>query len=284
MRRTLAAASVLFSATLTACEDGDFPDEDAATDEDAPIADEATTEGTDRAPVEDVDVAPEGVDEGNPEPSLSPAGLTVQGEGRVTGEPDVLRITIGVEHFDPDADTAVSAMSADTDAVIEALLAEGVAEEDLQTAQLSIRPEHDRERADDVPQTEGYRAVNTVEASIRDLDEIGSVLDAAIDAGGDATHVQGVTFALEDNEELLERARQEAVAEARRRAEQYADAAGVALGELESVTETGADRPQPVDGVAMEAPEAEAAPPVQPGEEEVGVTVQMRWSLAEDEG
>ena len=274
MRQVLLAAAVFgLAATLAGCED------------DEPEAGDVADAAAEPSALDDVDVVAEGVAEGNPDGDATRSGLTVRGEGRVTGEPDVLRVTVGVEHREADPDDAISAMNTDIDAVIEALLAEGVAEEDLQTARLAIRPEIDRDRPDGTAETVGYRAQNTVEARVRDLDAVGSVLEAAIDAGGEATTVQGVRFALADNEERLERARQEAVAEARRRAEQYADAAGVALGALEEITELTSDRPQPVqDDVAAEVSEqAAAGPRIEPGEEEVGVSVQVRWSLTEAE-
>ena len=207
-------------------------------------------------------------------------GVTVSGMGRVTGTPDVLRAAVGVEVTRPDVQAALDEANAAAEEVMSALQASGVAEEDIQTVEFSVSPEyrHEESRA---PEVTGYRVTNIMQAKIRDLGQVGQILADAIAAGGDNARVQHVSFALEDNDALLEAARVDAFADARRKAEQYADLAERDLGDLISVSEVTADPPPPVpfaaDDAAMEA--AGGRVPIASGQQEVVVTVTAVWVL-----
>lgn len=212
-------------------------------------------------------------------------GVTVTGAGRVTGTPDTLRATVGVEVTRDQVDQAFKDANAAADEVLAALRDHGVAKEDIQTREFSVHPrreeppeEPDPESRPGEPRITGYTVTNLVEATIRDVDTAGEVLGAVADAGGDAVRIEGVEFSLQDNAAQLKAARKAALEDARAKAEHYANLAGRELGQLISLTEIGADEPAPVD-VGEDQAAAPAPPPIRPGTKEITVRVQTRWTL-----
>ena len=151
------------------------------------------------------------------------------GVGTVLGRPDTMTVTIGVNVVRPTVSEATAEATASATALFDALEAAGVAEQDIQTQNYSIWPQYryDEGRA---PELTGYQVSNTVLAKIRDVDAAGSVIDAAVAAGGDTSVVQGIGFSVEDDTERLAEARAKAFADARAKAEQLAELAGVELG------------------------------------------------------
>lgn len=256
---TIALAAMLLMAS---CVDGDGSgDESTTAARQQPVAQAAAEPGSEAA---------------------APSGVSVVGEGRVSGTPDTMRATVGVEVVRPTVDEALSVANERAAAVIDAVVGQGVAEEDIQTRDVSVRPrfaEPPEPRSE--PTIEGYVASNLVEIKIRDVDGAGEVLQAVADAGGDTARIRGVSFALEDNQQLLEVAREAAFEDARTKAQQYAALADRQLGGLIAVSEH-TTTPPPVErfaegGAAVERDVAE--PPVQPGQQEVVVRVQTRWRL-----
>lgn len=206
-------------------------------------------------------------------------GVTVNGLGRVTGKPDVLRATVGVSVTRPTAQEALDAANTAGDTLLEALRDHGVADSDVGTRDFGVSPEF-RYLQDGPPQITGYTVKNTVEAKLRNLGRVGEVLTAVVQAGGDAARVEGIGFMLEDNAALLAQAREAAFADARTRAEQYARLAQRPLGALVSVSEITAAPPIPLEP-RVGADEAQSATPVPvaPGQQEVTVTLTARWTL-----
>lgn len=215
---------------------------------------------------------------GEDAPTAADEGITVHGVGRIAGEPDVLRISIGVETERPEVQDALDDNNAAAERVLAALQEAGVADEDIQTSEFSIHPRIDHRR-DEAPELRGYAVRNLVEVALRDLDRAGQVLAAAVDAGGSAARVRGVRFALEDNSDLLEAAREAAFADARTKAEHYARLAGRELGPLVAMTETGADAPISLHADTDDAGERASAPPIRPGEQDTFVRVRATWAL-----
>ena len=164
--------------------------------------------------------------------SVQPRTMTVDGQVQVSSAPDVAYISIGVHSEDPNAAAAVASNSAQAQKVIDALTAMGVAAEDLQTTNFSIYPQ---DEYDVEGKKIGTRFVvdNTVYVTLRDLTKVGEVLGAAVEAG--ANSIYGITFDVADKTALLQDARTQAIAEARKQAEQMAAAAGVTLGEVQSI-------------------------------------------------
>lgn len=219
---------------------------------------------------------------GQPRADAAPLteGVTVTGVGRVRGRPDVLRATVGVEVERPGVQEALTIANERADQVIAALRDAGVEERDIQTREFTVQPRMEH-RPNEPPTLRGYAVRNLLDVELRDLDRVGEVLGRAVEAGGDAARVHGVHFALEDDDEQLRAARDQAFQEARAKAEQYAELAGRALGELQTISETSAPLPPVLDMAAEEAARggAAAAPPIEPGEQELTVRVTAVWSL-----
>ncbi|NIA25384.1 MAG: DUF541 domain-containing protein [Gammaproteobacteria bacterium] len=209
--------------------------------------------------------------------ATAPQGIKVTGQGEVGGTPDTLTIDLGVSVRGDSVTEAVQEAAVLADRLIAALEDGGVAEQDIQTVNYSIFPEYDYRN--DARILLGYRVTNTVSAKIRDIATAGSVIDAATSTGGDAVQVSGVRFSLEDNESLLEAARERAWKDARAKAEQLAALSGMTLGPPTSISETVTTPPAPMFRTSGEL-EA-AATPIQPGSQTVTVTLSVEFSISD---
>jgi uncharacterized protein YggE len=175
------------------------------------------------------------------------------------------------------ARTVGDALSAANDAagkVLGALRRTGVADDDVQTRNVHLYPRSDGDGQD----VTGYAAGQDLDVTLRDLDTAGATISAAVDAGGDAARLQGVSYELGDDAALRAKARELAYADARGRAEQYAKLAGRELGDVVLVRE----RVTPSGPVAMATDSTMAtssAVPIAPGTTDVTVTAEVRWSL-----
>ncbi len=203
--------------------------------------------------------------------------ITVRGEGRVQGRPDLMTVSMGVEVNADTADEALSEANVLATALIETFKSEGVAERDLQTSDLSIWPNWDR----DSERIVGYHVSNALTVKLRDLDKAGQVIDTAAGAVGDAVRFHGISFSIEDTTDLLAVARTDAVERAADQARQLADAAGVELGDLRAIDETGGSAPPPTyysatDSVARMADSV----PIEAGTQEVTLEVVLVYDIA----
>ncbi len=204
--------------------------------------------------------------------------IIVPGEGRVATRPDMATVSLGVRREDRQAAAAMRAASEAAGAILETLGRAGVDEEDVQTDRIGLDPRYQHANDGSPPRITGYLASNDLVVRVRDLDGLGEVLDALIIDG--ANSFSGIRFGLSDAEAAETEARAAAVADATRRAETLADAAGVTLGPLISLTEGGGGGPipQPVlRGAMMEA----ASVPVAEGEVEVTVRVTATFALGD---
>ncbi|HEY64145.1 MAG TPA: SIMPL domain-containing protein [Caldilineae bacterium] len=201
--------------------------------------------------------------------------ITVVGQGVVRVDPDVARAQIGVEVLAPTVKEAVAQNQELMTAVLEALQEAGVDAKDIRTSNYSIRFEREPymprpavpEGAEGPTAPQGrYRVSNMVQVTIRDLEEVAAVLDAAIEAG--ANNIWGVSFGVEDTAaEAESEARAKAMENAREKAAELAELAGVELGDVISVSELVSGPGYPIIGV-MEAaaPAFGGAGPISPGE------------------
>jgi hypothetical protein len=162
-----------------------------------------------------------------------PGTITVTGSGTVTVEPDTAVLTVGVQANEPTGAAAMERVTADSNRLTEALLAAGVAAEDVQTSGINLWSL----TGDDGVTVTGYQASLTVTVAIRDIAAVGATIDAAHDAVGEGFTIAGVSFSFSDPESVLQAARAEAVANAGVIAQQYADAAGVTLGAIVSLVD-----------------------------------------------
>jgi uncharacterized protein YggE len=204
------------------------------------------------------------------------ATIAVVGTGRIERAADIARATFVVEATRETATDARAVAAETAAAVIAALARAGVARDDLRTAGLDVQPswEHDGTRS----VRTGFTVINRIAALVRDLELLGSVLDAGLGAG--ATGLDGVAFELADPAADSTEARRRAVQDARGRATTIAEASGRKLGPLVAVAE-GAPTPVPIARQRLMAVAADAAPtPVMPGSVEVTVTITAEWELA----
>jgi uncharacterized protein YggE len=161
--------------------------------------------------------------------------FTVVGEGTVRIMPDIARTTIGVEAFGPAVGVAAAETASVMRLVLAAIMDQGVAERDIQTAGFSVWSEGNRVSDDGAPRSPIYRVSNTVMVTIRDLDRVSAVLDAAISAG--ANEVFGVNFAVGDPMALEAQATEQAIARANEKAQNLAALHGLEVGPVVSVSE-----------------------------------------------
>ncbi len=209
--------------------------------------------------------------------SSSDEGVVVDGVGRVTGTPDVLRATLGVSLRRGDVSSALQDANKLQTSVRESLRRNGVAVADLQTSDVSIYPSYDNKG-----KPNGYQVSETLTAKLRNLEKAGKALTDAVNAGGNSATLQGVSFALEDNAALLAKARDAAFADAKSKAQRYADLAGVPLGALQLVTESVSEPSNPspyASGATGAFDAARAAVPVDAGTSQLSVSVRVRWAL-----
>ncbi len=201
--------------------------------------------------------------------------ITVTASGHVSAAPDLAAITTGVQ---TEAATARDAMTANTTAMrklVDGLKAAGIASKDIGTTAVAISPRYTSPRDGKAPVVNGYTATNQVRLVVRDLSRVGDILDAALTLG--ATQMGGIAFDVSAAETLKDDARKEAMANARRRAELFAAAAGATVGQVLSISEdVQSNGPTP----RVFAARAKSAPvPVEAGTLDLDATVTVSWSL-----
>jgi uncharacterized protein YggE len=207
--------------------------------------------------------------------------LTVIGQAEISAVPDLAIVTLGATS---EAESAAGALNANNVAmagVIETLRAAGIEARDIQTSGLTLSPRYvypQRQGSGDKPRLVGYLASNQVTVRLRDLAGLGALLDKLVSAG--ATDIRGIVFDLQDRNRLLDDARRRAVEDARRKAALYAEAAGVRLGSLSSLSEESMPvmRPMAARNYAATAPAA-APVPVETGEMTLEIRLRTVWRI-----
>lgn len=202
--------------------------------------------------------------------------LSVAGSGKAYLTPDLATISIGVRTENSNAARAVMDNNAQAAEIATVLRDMGVEEKDIQTSNFNIyaNQQYD-DRGNPIATT--YVVENTVFVTVRDLSKLGELLGAAVEAG--ANQVYGIQFDVENREEALSQARKAAIENARAKAEELAAAAGVTLGEIQSINESGGV-PVPIfegkgGGALVAAPEV----PVSPGQLSISVEVSVVFEI-----
>ena len=179
----------------------------------------------------------------------SQSGIWVTGEGTITLEPDLALLSFGVEATAPTVAEALGGAATAMDAITGALRARGIEDNDIQTQFFNIRPQYEfpevlqagvRTRKQVLV---GYMVTNSAAVKIRDLDAVGSIIDGAATAGGDAVRINGISFTVEDPKPFSAQLRGDAVRDALAKAQQFADLTGVSLGRLVFISESGGGVP-----------------------------------------
>jgi uncharacterized protein len=202
--------------------------------------------------------------------------LSVMGIARA--KPDRAMVNAGVQTKAVSAADAMAQNAKQMQAVLAALKAKGVADQDIQTASVSLTQDYDYTDRGQV--FKGYVANNSVTVRFKDISKVGSVLDILVNAG--ATNVSGPSFMVENDAALTEAARADAMQQAARRSDFYAKNAGFAKARLLSISEV-QDYGAPVPMANMKAMDAAAgaAPetPIEPGEVASQVSITVKYAL-----
>lgn len=211
--------------------------------------------------------------------------IAVDGQGEVTASPDTAYVTSGVT---TQAATAREALDANTTAMtqlIDTLKAAGIEERDIQTSGFSVSPNYVYSDVRDAlgysqpPKINGYTVSNTVNVRVRDIDILGAVLDQSVSVG--ANTINGISFAVADPGDLYDEARKLAFEDARAKARLYAEAAGVELKSIRTLSESqGYAPPQPYM-MREAALSSDKAVPIQSGELTFSINVQVTWEIGE---
>ena len=204
-----------------------------------------------------------------------PPAISVTGEAMVSVPPDLALIDGGVTTEAKTAREASEANNAAMGKVLLALKGASIPEKDIQTQRLSLQPQYAANRTGPNAVV-GYRASNRVSIKLRDMTLVATTIDLLVGAG--ANEIGGIQFTVAQPSKLLDDARTQAIADARRKAEIYARAAGVTLGAPVSISEEGTSRPMPLRRMA--ASYADAAPtPISQGEETLRIGVAVSYAI-----
>ena len=206
----------------------------------------------------------------------TPRTLSVNGRATVAAAPDMARITVGVVTTAPTARAALTANNEKAGQVIAFLGKSGVADTDMQSANLSISPQYRQRRRDEPqyqPEIIGYVVNNNLSVAIRNLDSFGQVLDGVVTAG--ANNVNGIRFDVSNRDALEREATAKAVKDSIARARNIAAAAGAELGDPITISEGGGFRPpQPFLARAESS-----AVPIATGELSIGASVSVVFAI-----
>ena len=206
-------------------------------------------------------------------------GIWVSGEGKTTVVPDIATVTLGVSSQSSTVADAQSKAADAMDKVMSALTDNGVAKKDIQTQYYSIEQVT---KWDDETQQQiiiGYRVSNMVITKLRDMDKVGTIIDAVVIAGGDLTRINGIYFSVDEPEQYYDEARELAMNDAKAKASQIARLAGVTLGKPTYVSESSyTPRTVPVYGEGVPI-ESAATTPITPGETDIILNVQVAYTI-----
>jgi uncharacterized protein len=231
--------------------------------------------------------APAAAQTGTQQPTTQlPRTITVVGRGEVKTKPDLATTTVGVEALGPTVDAAMADAEARMNSVLDALKKMGIADKDLQTSNFSINFERQSDPQPVTAQaTPGkftppsgfYRVSNMVQVNIRDLATVGDVIDTAVKAG--ANNVWGINFSLENTDKLEAQAREDAVKDARARAESLAGLTNVQVGDVISVSEVIGSQPVPIYASAKAEGLGGGGTPSEPGEVTFTTQIQVVYGI-----
>lgn len=208
-----------------------------------------------------------------------PHTVTVNGNGVAYGKPDVAAVQIGVQSRDADPARAVEDANAKMASIMTALTGLGIDEKDVQTTNFSVSAQQDFDPETGQPKnTFTYIVDNTVSVTVRDLGQVGEVLGQSVGAG--ANSIYGVSFSVSDMSALEAEARNKAMADAKARAEQLAQAAGVTLDQPLTISEfSSGPIPYAADYRIAEAVGGGAPVPVSTGQVQINLQVSVTYLI-----
>lgn len=200
--------------------------------------------------------------------------IAVEGTGEIAAVPDMAELSAGVVARADSARDALAQNGRAMEKVLAAIKAEGIADRAVRTSQFSVVPVYDRnDRRNDAREPVAYQASNVVDVTISDMEQVGALIDTLVSAG--ANQVRSIRFFIKDAEALQDKARREAVLDARRKAKLYATAADVRLGDVMRIEEQRVHVPVQ----RMMAAEVASDAAVMPGEQMVRATLSVRFAI-----
>jgi uncharacterized protein len=212
--------------------------------------------------------------------------ISVSGQGKISAPPNVAEISVGVVTRASTAREALTANSGQMGALQALLKERGVLSKDIQSTQISVQPEYSQPtptrpgqaRRESEPKIIGYQVQNMVRITARDLSKLGVLLDATVEVG--ANEMNGIGFRIDEPDTLLDAARKEAMADAKRKAELMAGEAGMVVGPPIAIRDESGPNPSPAMIGGFRAMTASAMTvPVAAGEQTLGVTVHVVYEL-----
>jgi uncharacterized protein YggE len=216
-------------------------------------------------------------DTGSPDTTSKQRTVTVNGTATIEAAPDEAVISLGVQTQAATAQGAITQNAERMMAVLEALIDRGIGKDDIATSYVSLYPTYSNSGME----ITGYQAANQIDVTVRDMDQVGAVIDASVDAGANLT--SGISFRLSDENHGVTEALQAAVADARSTAETLAAAGGADLGQVVTIVEMSSPSSVPpiyYERETMAAADGAVSTPIEPPTLETQVSVSVTWELA----
>ncbi|MFM9864854.1 MAG: SIMPL domain-containing protein [Micropepsaceae bacterium] len=217
-----------------------------------------------------------------PRPSMSasdnalPRIISISGLGEVKSPPDMATIQTGVTSEAVSAKDALAKNNAAMAAVMAALKNAGISDDDIQTSDFSVSAKYPPYPA--AQRIVGYTVSNQVTAHVKNLKNLGPILDTLVQSG--SNQIGGITFGIDEPKKVLDEARKKAVADARAKAELYAEAAGVSLGRVVQISESSSITPPiPMYRMRVEATAADASVPIAAGQQTVSANISITYEI-----
>lgn len=208
--------------------------------------------------------------------------LALEAEGHVRRTPDIARIHTGITVQATNMQSAMQQNATEMRKVLAALKAAGIAERDIQTSHFTLSPQYHYSE-NRPPRVSGFHTSNTVQVTVRELQRLGDILDTLVRAGANELHSLG--FAVDNPEAARDEARQQALADARRRADSYARELGLKVRRIVSIDEGNqlATLPVPLAMAARAKGEmmADSSTPVAAGESDIRVRLAVVFELGQ---
>jgi len=203
--------------------------------------------------------------------------ISVSGTGEAVLTPDLAYINAGVHTEDKDAAKAVADNNNQAQKVIDSLKVMGVDEKDIQTTNFSIRPQQKYDSEGKPTGEIMYIVDNSVRVTVRDLDTIGELLNAVVAAG--ANSINGIQFDVADKTLALSAARKAAMQNAQTIAQELADAGGVTLADIQTITTYSNDAPVPIYVERAVGAMMDSSVPISPGQTSITVQVSVVYAI-----
>ncbi len=213
----------------------------------------------------------------DPERSKLVPSVTVTGSGEASAKPDMATVQVGVVTEGGSASEALKKNSEAMTGLMQSLTGQGIAEKDIQTTNVSVSPRYSNIRDRENMHIVGYEASNNVLAKVRQLSNLGTILDDVVEKGANRMH--GVSFSVAEPNPILDQARQKAIQDAHRKADLYATAAGVKLGRVLLIEEQSHHVPRLEPMMMGRAALAAPAVPIASGEQEFRVSISVTYAL-----